>query len=208
MNKYLAEFFGVFFWMLTLGCVSINAGVGTIPAVGIGVMVAVMTLLVWNISGAHLNPAVSVTMWRSGLLPVKELAPYLVFQFLGAAAAVAVIKVLKRTVISGNLQSLPLPVFVAEFLFTLLLCYAMLHLCGQREKLSPIASGAVMGGLIMGGVFAMGTVSGALFNPATTLGSGMVGLLPLKSLIIYWLAQVMAGFIAPYAYRGLNPDKR
>ncbi|MCD6050613.1 MAG: Glycerol uptake facilitator or related permease [Verrucomicrobia bacterium] len=208
MNKYLAEFFGVFFWMLTLGCVSINAGVGTIPAIGIGVMVAVMTMLMWHVSGAHLNPAVSVTMWRSGLLPGKELAPYIVFQFLGAGAAAAVIKVLKRTAVSGNLQSHPVAVFTAEFLFTLLLCYALLRLCRQREKLSPVASGMMIGAIITGGVFAMGTVSGALFNPATTLGSGMVGLLPFKSLILYWAAQVMAGFVAPYAYRGLNPDRK
>ncbi len=208
MNKYLAEFFGVFFWMLTLGCVSINAGAGTIPAVALGVVVAVMTVLLWHISGAHLNPAISVTMWRSGFLPAKELAPYLVFQFLGAGAAVVIVKVLKKGFKTAAMNPHGIPAFDAEFLFTFLLCFAMLHLYHQREKVGPFASGALLGGIVLGGVFAVGAVSGAYFNPATTLGACMAGLLSFQSLLIYFLAQVLAGFAAPYAYRRLNPDKK
>jgi aquaporin Z len=204
MNKYLAEFFGVFFWMLTLGCVSINAGAGTIPAIALGAVVAVMTVLMWPISGAHLNPAISVTMWRSGFLPSKELAPYLVFQFLGSGAAVVIVKVLKKGFKTAAMNPHGVPAFDAEFLFTFLLCFAMLHLYHQREKLGPFAGG----GIVLAGVFAVGAVSGAYFNPATTLGACMAGLLSFQSLLIYFLAQVLAGFAAPYAYRRLNPDKK
>ncbi|HEY1170042.1 MAG TPA: aquaporin [Verrucomicrobiae bacterium] len=204
MNRYLAEFTGVFFWMLTLGCVSIAPGAGTIPAVAIGGVVAIVTVLCWNVSGAHLNPAVSVMMWRRGLLPVKDLTPYVVFQFLGAGAGAAVVKVLKRGQGAGTLQSVFMPTFFAELLFTLLLCFAFLYLFHNREKFSLMATGGLIGGVVMVGIFAVGAVSGALFNPATTVGSCLLGLLSFKNLLIYWLAQAVAVFVVAYAWGRMN----
>lgn len=208
MNKYLAEFSGTFFWMLTIGCVSIGAGAGTIPAIGIGAAVAVMTVLLANISGAHFNPAVSVALWRMEDLPAKELAPYVVFQFLGAGAAAAVVKVIKGGLGAGTIQVRILPVFLAEFLFTALLCFGLLHLLRQTEKVSAQSRGALLGGSVMTGVFAVGAVSGAAFNPAITVGSCVLGLLPFQSLWLYLLAQIAAGWVAPWLQRGLNTVKR
>jgi aquaporin Z len=208
MNKYLAEFGGTFFWMLTIGCVSIGAGAGTIPAIGIGAIVAVMTVLLANISGAHFNPAVSVALWRTGDLPAKELAPYIVFQFLGAGAAAAAVKVIKSGMGAGTIQVRVLPVFLAEVLFTALLCFGLLHLLKQTGKVSVQSRGALLGGIVMTGVFAMGAVSGAAFNPAITVGSCVLGLLPFKSLWLYLLAQMLGGLAAAYACRGLHPVKQ
>lgn len=208
MNKYLAEFCGTFFWMLTIGCVSIGAGAGSIPAIGIGIVVAVAVVLLTGVSGAHFNPAVTVALWRSGNLSVKELAPYIIFQFLGAGAGSAAVKVIKGGMGVGALQNRITPILLTEFMFTLLLCYAMIYLQHQRERTMALGNGLVIGGIVMGGVFTAGSVSGAAFNPATTVGSSVLGLLSFKNLWIYLLAQVIAGFLAPYAYRGLNPEKR
>ena len=205
MNRYLTEFCGVFFWVLCLGCVSIAAGAGTMPAIAIGAVVAVMVALGWGISGAHYNPAVSLSLWRAGLLQSKELVPYVIFQFLGAGAGAAVVKVIKSGFKAGSMEPKVLPALLVEFLFTLLLCYAMIHLHKQRDKWSALAGGAMIGGLVMAGVFAAGAVSGASLNPATALGSCVMGLLSFKSLWVFLFAHAVAGVVAPMAYRGLNP---
>lgn len=175
------------------------------PAIAVGAVVAVLVALGWGISGAHYNPAVSLSLWRAGLLETKDLVPYVIFQFLGAGAGAAVVKVIKSGLKVGALEPKVLPALLVEFLFTLLLCYAMIHLHKQRARWSPMAGGVMIGGLVMAGVFAAGAVSGASLNPATALGSCVMGLLSFKSLWVFLLAHVAAGFVSPIAYAGLNP---
>lgn len=198
----------MFFWVLCIGCVSIAAGAGTVPAIALGAVVAVMVALAWAISGAHFNPAVSVALWRSGLFGQKDLLPYIIFQFLGGGAGAAVVKVIKSGYRIGPMEPQVLPALLVEFLFVLLLCFAMIHLQRQREKWNALSSGALVGLIVMVGVFAAGSVSGASLNPATALGSCMMGLLSFKSLWIFLLAHGVAGFLAPMAYAGLTTEKK
>ena len=60
MNKYIAEFIGTFFLVLTIGCTGIGAGAGVIAPLAIGAALMVMVYAGGHISGAHYNPAVTL----------------------------------------------------------------------------------------------------------------------------------------------------
>jgi aquaporin Z len=105
MKKYLAEFIGTF-WLVLGGCGSAVLAAG-FPAVGIGLLgvalafgLTVLTIAYsrGHISGAHLNPAVSIGLWVGGRFSAKELAPYIIAQVLGAIAAAGILYL----IVTGN----------------------------------------------------------------------------------------------------------
>ncbi|MGI6342268.1 MAG: aquaporin Z [Bacteroidales bacterium] len=105
MKKNIAEFFGTF-WLVIGGCGSAVLASG-FPEVGIGLLgvslafgltVLTMAYSLGNISGAHLNPAVTIGLWAGGRFSAKEILPYIVSQILGAIAAAGVLYI----IVTGN----------------------------------------------------------------------------------------------------------
>lgn len=105
MKKYLAEFIGTF-WLVLGGCGSAVLAAG-FPEVGIGLVgvsiafgLTVLTIAysLGHISGAHLNPAVTIGLWAGGRIDAKEIVPYIISQVLGAITAAGVLYV----IVSGN----------------------------------------------------------------------------------------------------------
>ena len=86
-RKYLMEFIGTFFLVLTIGCSIFPNGRGSIPAIAIGLILMVMVYAGGRISGGHYNPAVSLAASIKGALSWKQFVPYAIAQMLGAAAA-------------------------------------------------------------------------------------------------------------------------
>src|SRR5437899_9282367 len=96
MNKYIAEFIGTFFLVLTIGCTGIGAGVGVVAPLAIGAALMVMVFAGGHISGAHYNPAVTLGVLIRGKVNVADVVPYWIAQFVAAAlAALIVIKFLR-----------------------------------------------------------------------------------------------------------------
>jgi aquaporin Z len=105
MNKYVAEFIGTF-WLVLGGCGSAALS-AAFPEVGIGLLgvslafgLTVLTIAysLGHISGAHLNPAVSIGLWVGGRFSSRDLIPYIIAQILGAVFAAFILSV----IISGN----------------------------------------------------------------------------------------------------------
>lgn len=105
MKKNLAEFIGTF-WLVLGGCGSAMLAAG-FPEVGIGLVgvsfafgLTVLTIAysLGHISGAHLNPAVTIGLWVGGRISAKEILPYIVSQIAGGIAAAAVLYV----IVTGN----------------------------------------------------------------------------------------------------------
>src|SRR4051812_29565987 len=88
MNKYIAEFIGTFFLVLTIGCTGIGASAGVIAPLAIGAALMVMIFAGGHISGAHYNPAVTLGVLLRGRLNAADAIPYIVSQLAGAALAV------------------------------------------------------------------------------------------------------------------------
>src|SRR3989454_4943676 len=87
MNKYIAEFIGTFFLVLTIGCTGIGASSGVIAPLAIGAALMVMVFAGGHISGGHYNPAVTLGVLIRGKVKPADVVPYWVAQFVAAAVA-------------------------------------------------------------------------------------------------------------------------
>src|SRR5438445_13141338 len=76
MNKYIAEFIGTFFLVLTVGCTVIPGAAGVIAPLAIGASLMVMVFATGHISGGHLNTAVTLAVFLRGKCPAKDVIPY------------------------------------------------------------------------------------------------------------------------------------
>src|SRR6266404_6245031 len=203
MKKYIAEALGTFALVFAgTGAIVINdASGGAITHAGIaltfGLVVLAMIYTVGDISGAHLNPAVTIGFWIARRLPGRELAPYIASQIMGALIASGLLrilfpesKVLGATLPAGSeLQS-----FILEFVLTFLLMLTILNVStGAKEKglIAGIAVGAVIG---LEALFA-GPICGASMNPARSLAPAIVSG-RLDDVWIYLAAPVLGASLA------------
>jgi aquaporin Z len=95
MNKYIVEFIGTFFLVLTIGCTVIGNGAGAFAPLAIGSALMVMIFAGGHISGGHFNPAVTLGVWLRGKCEAKDVAPYMISQIIGAVLAAFAVKFLK-----------------------------------------------------------------------------------------------------------------
>jgi len=202
-KKYLAELVGTFCLVFagTGAIVSNDLTGGAIGDVGIaltfGMTVMAMIYSIGDISGAHINPAVTISFWIAGRFEWKDVTPYIFAQCLGAVlASLAVLLLysqpenLGATVPRDN----QLQAFVLEIILTLILMFVILRV-SSGSKETGIMAGAAIGVTVTLASLAAGTISGASMNPARSLGpalaSGQVA-----TLWIYCVAPVIGAALA------------
>merc|ERR1719313_3319597 len=176
-KKCLSEFVGTFFLVLTVGLnVTCQSAAGALSIAG-SLIAAIYAC--GNVSGAHLNPAVSTALLLSGRMEMGDYFPYVVSQLLGGVVAG-----LTYAGITG--VSFPLghgtgyswaDVTFAEFTYTFVLCFTVLNVaCLQKDAhmmdggASKQLYGLIIGFCIVAGGWAIGTISGGALNPAVALG--------------------------------------
>src|SRR6058998_1048266 len=206
MNKYIAEFIGTFFLVLTIGCTGISAGTGVIAPLAIGSALMVMVFAGGHISGAHYNPAVTVGVFIRGKVNGADVGPYMVAQLAGAAIAALVISKFLRAGVAVSPITLKLgPALLAEFLFTFALVYVVLNAATAEGTSGNSFYGLAIGMTVMTGAFAVGDISGGAFNPAVALGISMLGISSWSNLWIYLLANFAAAVVAGVVFNLINP---
>src|SRR6266480_3099682 len=206
MNKYIAEFIGTFFLVLTIGCTGIGAGAAVIAPLAIGAALMVMVFAGGHISGAHYNPAVTLGVLIRGKVNGADVVPYMVAQLLGAAiAAVAVAKFLRAGIDVTPIVPKIGPALLAEFLFTFALVYVVLNAATAEGTSGNSFYGLAIGMTVMTGAFAVGDISGGAFNPAVALGICMLGISNWGNIWIYLLANFAAGVTAAVVFQLINP---
>ena len=205
MKKYIAEFIGTFFLVLTIGLTVIGAGVTVIAPLAIGAVLMVMVYAGGHISGAHYNPAVTLAVLIRGKLQMHDALPYIVAQLAGAALATLVVKFF-RTGVEVAPMTLQLgPALLAEFLFTFALVYVVLNAATAEGTSGNSFYGLAIGMTVMTGAFAVGSISGGAFNPAVALGISMLGLSSWANLWVYVLANFGAAILAAIVFNLINP---
>lgn len=197
LKKYVAEFIGTFALVFAgTGAIVIDEiSRGAITHVGValtfGLVVLVMIYTLGDISGAHLNPAVTIGFWLSRRLPGRDVFPYVASQCAGALFASSVMRLLfPENGLFGVTQPAgsELQSFVLEFLLTALLMFAILGVStGAREK--GITAGIVVGSVIALEAMFAGPITGASMNPARSLGPALASG-HLASLWLYLVAPV------------------
>jgi aquaporin Z len=206
MNKYIAEFIGTFFLVLTIGCTVIGAGSGVIAPLAIGAALMVMVFAGGHISGGHYNPAVTLGILIRGKLQSADVVPYWIAQFAGAiVAALLVNKVLRAGVAVTPITLHVGPALLAEFLFTFALVYVVLNAATAEGTSGNSFYGLAIGMTVMTGAFAVGDISGGAFNPAVALGICILGISDWGNIWIYLLANFAAGAFAAVIFQMINP---
>jgi aquaporin Z len=206
MNKYIAEFIGTFFLVLTIGCTVIGAGSGVIAPLAIGAALMVMVFAGGHISGGHYNPAVTLGILIRGKLQSADVVPYWIAQLAGAAvAALLVNKVLRAGVPVTPIALHVGPALLAEFLFTFALVYVVLNAATAEGTSGNSFYGLAIGMTVMTGAFAVGDISGGAFNPAVALGICILGISDWGNIWIYLLANFAAGAFAAMMFQMINP---
>jgi aquaporin Z len=205
MNKYIAEFIGTFFLVLTIGCTVIGNGAGAFAPLAIGSALMVMVFAGGHISGAHFNPAVTLGIWLRGKCEAKDVAPYMIFQIIGATLAAFAVKLLKGATAVTPLQPPIVPALLAEFLFTFALVYVVLNTATAKNTSGNSFYGLAIGFTVLVGAFSVGTVSGGAFNPAVAVGISIMGLSSWPNIWIYLVADFAGGVAASGIFKALNP---
>jgi aquaporin NIP len=215
MRKYTSEFIGTFALVFCgTGAIVINQETnGVITHAGIaitfGLVVLAMIYALGDISGAHINPAVSIAFAAAGRMAFRETLPYIASQITGAFAA----SLLLHALFPGNQglgATLPagpdMQSFVLEAILTFILMLVILNVStGAKEKgiTAGIAIASVVG---LEAMFA-GPICGASMNPARSLAPAVVSG-NLQSLWIYLVAPV-AGAVAAVLISGyINKPNR
>jgi aquaporin NIP len=214
MRKYLAECLGTFILIFCgTGAVIIDQeSRGAVTHVGIAVTfgLIVMSLIytLGNISGAHLNPAVSIAFVAAKRFALKQLAPYIFSQLAGAILASLVLKLLfphnellGATIPSGSaLQS-----FILEFILTFILMLVIMSVAtGAKEK--GVIAGVVVGSVVLLEAMFAGPISGASMNPARSLAPALVSG-HLENIWIYLLAPPLGAITAIPVWKYLGNNK-
>ena len=202
MKKFAAEFIGTFALVFAgTGAIVIDeVSGGAVTHVGValtfGLIVLAMIYTVGDISGAHLNPAVSLGFFAARRFPFREVIPYIASQCAGAFAASGTLRflfpqnaMLGATIPAGSeIQS-----FTLELILTAILMFAILGVStGAAEK--GITAGIVVGAVI--GLEAMfaGPICGASMNPARSLAPAFVSS-HVQHVCIYIVAPVLGAIL-------------
>jgi aquaporin Z len=184
----------------TFGLVFLGTGACVVNAVSGGRLGVVGVGLAWGaavwglaaLTGAHMNPAVTLAAWRSGRLPAGDAAPYAAAQACGAfAASLALLFIFRER--AGALGTTAPAAgiagsFVLEFAMTFALVLAVLRLPSRHV---PAAAGAIVA---LEAIFA-GPLTGASMNPVRSLAPALVSGRP-EGLWIYLLAPMLGGWAA------------
>ena len=208
MQKYVAEAIGTFALVFagTGAIVANDLSGGSVTHVGIaltfGLVVLSMIYAVGDISGAHLNPAVTFGFWLARRFPGRDIAPYVAAQLVGAVLASAAVRTifgahptLGATLPTGTLSQS----FALEIVITLLLVFTILCVAtGGKEK--GATAGVAIGSVVALAALFAGPISGASMNPARSLGPAVFSG-QLQHLWLYWLAPGLGAAFAVTACR-------
>lgn len=213
LNKALAEAFGTFALVFAgTGAIVINdATGGTVTHVGIaltfGLVVMAMIYAVGDVSGAHLNPAVTFGFWLSKRLPAVAVPVYLGSQVAGATLASLLLR--------GMFPDHPtlgatLPVgpearsFVLEAVLTAMLMFVILAVAtGPKEK--GLMAGIAVGGVIAFEALFAGPISGASMNPVRSLAPALVAG-RFASLWVYLTAPILGAAAGVMCFRATQRE--
>jgi len=214
MKKYWAEFLGTYILVFVgAGAIVINSVTdGVVSHLGIGLtfglVVMAMIYAIGDISGAHINPAVTIAFWVAKRFPANQLFQYISFQLLGAISASATLYFLFPDALTMG-QTLPLngnwlQSFVLELILTSILMFVILNVStGAKEK--GITAALAIGGVVAFEATFAGPICGASMNPARSIGPAIFSG-DLTHLWLYVVATTLGAILAVFSCKLIQED--
>jgi len=219
VKKYVAEFIGTFVLVLVAcgtACVTGCIGAGYLTtALAFGLVIVAMAYSIGNVSGCHINPAVSIAMLISKKMSVIDFVGYVVAQCLGALAGAGVLKYIfnGEADLTGALGSNALyqdsiaKSIVIEILLTFVFVIAILGVTSKVEN-GTVAGLVIGGSLTLVHLIGIG-LTGTSVNPARSLGPALLaGGEALSNVWVFILAPLVGGALAAVVYMFLDSKKK
>ena len=141
MKKYLVEFIGTFFLVLTVGMTVVAPGAGALAPLAIGSALMIMVYAGGHVSGGHYNPAVTLAVWLRGRCAAGDVPFYIAAQILAAVVAAAGVLCFKGHPAVTPMEIKILPALIAEVVGTFALCFNQ----GITESISQNFFNQVLG---------------------------------------------------------------
>ena len=209
MKKYITEFIGTFFLVLTVGMVVIG-GKGDFAPVAIGSILMVMIFAGGHISGGHYNPAVTLAVFLRGKIAIGDAIPYVIAQIVGAVVASYVVIYLLNDKIPENAVVMVNSVkgLVAEFIGTFALAFVVLNVATAKGTSGNSFYGLAIGFTVLAMAFALGGISGGAFNPAVAVGISLMKLASWSDFWVYLVGCFGGASLAAIVFRICNPDDK
>jgi aquaporin Z len=198
MKKYLTEFIGTLFLVLTIGL--------TGNPLAIGAALMVMVYAGGHISGAHYNPAVTLAVLIRGKIKSNEAIVYMVSQFAGAAVAAFIVGVFKPFLPEAIQELSVTRALLAELLGTFALAYVVLNVATAKPNAGNSYFGLAIGFTVMAMAFCFGNFSGGAFNPAVAVGASLMRVFVWSNIWIYLVGCFGGAAIAAVIFKMNNPD--
>lgn len=208
MQKYLVEFIGTFFLVLTVGMTVIEPGAGSLAPLAIGSALMIMVYAGGHVSGGHYNPAVTTAVWLRGRCPAADVPGYMISQLLGGGAAALLALYLKGNPVVTPKELDVFPALVAELVGTFALAYVVLNVATAKATSGNSYYGLAIGFTVTVMAFALGGISGGAFNPAVAVGITVMHLAKTADLWVYLVANLAAGALAALAFKLINPGDK
>jgi len=225
MKKFLAEFIGTF-WLVLGGCGSAvlaagfpNMGIGFVGvSLAFGLTVLTIVYSLGHISGAHLNPAITIGLWVGGRVKSNIIMPYVISQILGGIAAAAVLYI----IVTGNGSSIGnfaangyaeyspgnysmLAALVTEFVMTFMF---LMIIMGATDEKAPKGFAGIAIGLALTLIHLISIpVTNTSVNPARSISQAIfVGDWALSQLWLFILIPILGAMFAGFIYKFVNKE--
>ena len=200
MKKYITEFIGTFFLVLTIGL--------TGNPLAIGAALMVMIYAGGHISGGHYNPAVTLAVLIRGRISISDAMVYMGSQLAGAIAAALVVGIYKQAPAEA-MQSLDTTkAIVAEAIGTFALAYVVLNVATAKGNAGNSYFGLAIGFTVMAMAFAFGEYSGGAFNPAVAVGASVMKAFEWGNIWIYLVGCFGGAILAALVFNINNADDK
>jgi len=206
MRNVILEGLGAFFFTLVLGLnVLIISNVSYAPFV-VGACLMVLVYIAAPFSGGHFNPLVTIAFWIRGSISSYDVLPYISAQLFGASVAFFPVSFLvphdSISVMNDSLSQ----IFAAEFIFSMLLVLVYLFVLTSKRVEGNSYFGLAIGMTMTIGMASVGSISGAVLNPASTFSLMVFNRVSESVLPAYLSAQILATLGAGFLARFLLAD--
>ena len=225
MKRYISELIGTMVLVL-FGCGSAAIAGSVLGTLGIamafGLSIVAMAYVIGDISGCHINPAVSIGLWIDGRLETKDLVMYIIFQCIGAIVGIALLIAIINSAPSlggvavtglgqngfGSASAVGISMtgaLLVEIILTFVFVFTIL---GVTKKVENGAVAGIVIGLTLAFVHIMGIpLTGTSVNPARSLAPALfLGGQALQQVWVFIVAPVIGAVIAGLLFKGLSED--
>ena len=230
MRKYIAEFIGTMTLVvlgcgtaMLVGCDAVNGGGYILTALAFGLVIVAMAYSIGNISGCHINPAVSLGVLLSGGMTVKDFIGYVISQCLGATAGSALllgifslggVKDMTGGLGTNGLAGVngsAAAGLLVELVLTFIFVLTILGVTDEKAGHGSFAGVVIGFTLTLVHILGIG-LTGTSVNPARSFGPALIAAIsgntaPIACLWVFILAPLAGGALAAVVYKALKANK-